>query len=1097
MTGNRAEYYEDVADGREDYYAENDPTTGSESDEAPAGDDGAAAAAAVAAGTGAGTVVAAPASGGAGGSATSTVAAAPVRRENARGRWLGAGAEQLGLQGGLIRGELSRLVSDQHPRTGEMLGARNRMKPTRRQGPGEKSVTAVPVSGWDLTFSAPKSVSVLYALGEDEVRDAVQEAHDAAVTEALAFVERHAAFTRRGAGGVDVVAGDGFIAAAFRHVTSRAGDPQLHSHVVVSNLISAAGRYTRLDARPLLKTLKTGSYVYQASLRAQLTERLGLRWAPTVNGHADLQGVPDAVIGAFSTRAQEIRELLDERGQSSAAAAQSAALSSRKAKDYAVSTPQLRSRWAQTAAEHDFTAADIQLLVGQAGALPPSAEQLQEIADRLLGPQGLTAENATFAYRDVVRAWAEAHPYGATPERLEQLADWTIGQPGVRELDRTAHGATYSTQELLDLEQGLTVESARRVGEGTAIVDHGLVDAAVGSRPTMTDEQVQMVRSLTESGAGIELVRGYAGAGKTFALEAAREAWEAGGLRVFGAAIAGKAAEGLQAGSGIPSSTVARLLMDLRDGHGLPRGGVLVIDEAGMIGTRLLYEIATHAAQTQTKLVLVGDDAQLPELQAGGSFAALAESGQVSELVKVRRQRDPGDIELLSRIRHGHADAALQSLADTGRVIAGARGEETRELLVRDWLRDEQALEGRGVIVVRSRADERDLAARARAQLRLGGRLGEDLVEIKGRAFAQGDRVICGQNRSTLGVMNGTAGTVQSYADGKLAVLTDTGHLVQLPDAYMAGRRSDGRAFLEHGYAITGTRAQGATWARSYVLADDGTYQQEAYTQLSRHTDTVRLYVVNTDRLPDDPAPEGLKRTDTQEQDPLEALGRAMSRSRAKSTASSLAAEAGSLRLADEAALRRELAELQAALEIPAMRVQRAQTLERQLARDTESLDRLLTLAENGPISRSQRDAVTKLVARLKGARDHRQQLGELEQHREPLERAKAIRGELHRRQAIAISTQVRAAAAAPPPHLTAVLGPRPVDPDERATWDRGTLIVENYRTRFAPHLTPEQAGLEPRPASGPEARAWYAFERQLNNVLTQLDPTGLHDHTL
>lgn len=337
MTGNRAEYYEDVADGREDYYAESDPTTGPESDDAPAGDDGAAAAAEAGPATAVATVP-----GAAGGSCAtmSTSAVESAGREDARGRWLGAGAAHLGLSGGLVRGELSRLVSDRHPRTGELLGARTRMKATRRQGPGERSVSVVGVSGWDLTFSAPKSVSVLYAIGEPDVCDAVREAHDAAVSETLGFVERRAAFTRRGAGGVDIVPGDGFIAAAFRHVTSRAGDPQLHSHVVVSNLIGAAGRYTRLDARPLLKTLKTGGFVYQAALRAQLTQRLGVRWGPAVNGHADIEGIPDAVLDAFSTRAQEIRELMQERGQSSASAAQAAALSSRKAKDYAVSTPQ-------------------------------------------------------------------------------------------------------------------------------------------------------------------------------------------------------------------------------------------------------------------------------------------------------------------------------------------------------------------------------------------------------------------------------------------------------------------------------------------------------------------------------------------------------------------------------------------------------------------------------------------------------------------------------------------------------------------------------------------------------------------------------------
>ncbi len=548
MSGNRAAYYEDVADGREDYYAETNPTDDTGDDRTGGGED-------------------------------------------ARGCWLGQGAERLGLHGSLVRGELSRLVSDLHPRSGELLGARKRMTATHRDGPNAKRISVAPVSGWDLTFSAPKSVSVLYAISDSDVRDGVRDAHDEAVSDALAFVERHAAFTRRGAGGVDVVPGNGFIAAAFRHVTSRAGDPQLHSHVVVSNLIQAAGRYTRLDGRPLLATLRTGGYVYQAALREKLTERLGVQWGPVLNGHADLVGVPEAVLAAFSRRSEEIAERMAERGESSARAAQTAALATRASKDYAVSTPELRDRWQAIAAEHGLTRTELANVTDRATPTPPSEVRLRQIVDHLIGPRGLTAEASAFAFRDVVRAWAQAHPAGATPERLEQLAEWTIAQPGVREIDRSAHGAVYCTQELLDLEAELIDQATRRAEDGVGIASPEHVEAALARRPPISDEQAAMVCSLTSTGAGIEVVRGYAGTGKTFALEAAREAWEAGGTRVIGAALAGKAAEGLQAGSGIASGTIARLLdeLDRGHGHGLSRGGVLVVDEAGMVGTRTLH----------------------------------------------------------------------------------------------------------------------------------------------------------------------------------------------------------------------------------------------------------------------------------------------------------------------------------------------------------------------------------------------------------------------------------------------------------------------------------------------------------------------------
>jgi len=585
-------------------------------------------------------------------------------------------------------------------------------------------------------------------------------------------------------------------------------------------------------------------------------------------------------------------------------------------------------------------------LLHRSAPTAPDDESLHEIARDLLGDTspGLTADNSTFTFRDVVRAWADVHVDGAAPARLEQLATWTLAQPGVREVDCTSHGAVYSTQALLDLESGLLREAQRRIEDQAAIVPTDLVEAAIRRRPTMTPEQAAMVRSLTTSGAGIELVKGYAGAGKTFALEAAREAWEAAGVVVVGAAIAGKAAAGLSAGSGIRSSTIARLMLDLSyDPRGLPTGGVLVVDEAGMVGTRVLHELAAHAARCRTKLVLVGDDAQLPELVAGGSFSALALEAPVSELVEVQRQQDSGDVELLARIRLGHADQALEALARSGRIVAGPTGELTRELLVRDWLRDEQALPGRGVIVVRSR-----------------------------------------------------------------------------------------------------------------------------------------------DRIPEDPAPEELRRTPPEDEDPIAALGRAMSRSRAKTTATSVAEQAGSLRLADAAALSTELIGLEAELLVPATRVRRAETIERQLERDTDALRRLVELAEATDPSRAQRDAAAKLT-HASGRRATIAINSVTSSRTASPCSASAIRGELHRREAITVSTSVRAAAANPPAHLFGALGSRPHTADERAAWDRGAQIIESYRHRFAPELTVEQHGLGPQPAAGAQRRAWYAFTDQLGPVLRQL----------
>jgi conjugative relaxase-like TrwC/TraI family protein len=225
----------------------------------------------------------------------------------AAGSWEGAGSRALGLHGTVSAEELMRVLAGEHPVTGEPLG---RVLPNRRPG-------------FDLTFSAPKSVSVLFGVGDEELRAVVQTAHDRAVREALAYMERAAAVTRRGAGGAHVIAGNGFVAAAFRHRTSRAGDPQLHTHVLVANLtLGADGRWSTLDGRGIYAHAKTAGYLYEARLRSLLTRELGLTWGPVRNGIADVDGVRASVLRAFSRRRADIEAELERRGASGAAAAQ-------------------------------------------------------------------------------------------------------------------------------------------------------------------------------------------------------------------------------------------------------------------------------------------------------------------------------------------------------------------------------------------------------------------------------------------------------------------------------------------------------------------------------------------------------------------------------------------------------------------------------------------------------------------------------------------------------------------------------------------------------------------------------------------------------
>ncbi|MDP8928372.1 MAG: relaxase domain-containing protein, partial [Actinomycetota bacterium] len=514
-----------------------------------------------------------------------------LRRGEARGRWLGRGLEGVGLDGPVEAQQLRRVLAGDHPQTGERLASH----PARK------------VPGFDLTFRAPKSVSLLWAFGDRGVAGQVLAAHEASVEAAVGYVEREAVRTRRGAGGAERVEVDGLIAAAFPHRTSRAGDPLLHTHVLVANLARTSDddKWRTLESRRLYLHAKTAGYLYQAQLRQELTQRLGVAWEPVVNGHADIAGIDREVIDAFSQRRQVILERLQQRGESSAKAAQVATLTTRDAKGRPPTELELRDGWARRARALGYEPGDIACVLHRHLATAPDVDGL---VDDLVGREALTEKSATFTRRDVLQAVAERLPDGATVEQVEALADGvvTVGAEQVVALGsrrghlstvdtiRTADGrivaggtedeVRMTTRGLLLAEQHAINTSLVRRAEHLAVVDQGVVDRVLTARPTMTDEQATMVRRLTGDGDGVAVVVGRAGTGKTFTLDAARHAWHQAGVPVRGVALAARAARELEESSGIASTTIHRLLTQIEDpspGSPLPPSSVLVVDEAG------------------------------------------------------------------------------------------------------------------------------------------------------------------------------------------------------------------------------------------------------------------------------------------------------------------------------------------------------------------------------------------------------------------------------------------------------------------------------------------------------------------------------------
>ena len=350
----------------------------------------------------------------------------------APGRWVGRGAERLGLAGDVDGWVLRNVLAGRDGNGRTLIG---------RQGPDR-------MSGFDCTFTAPKSVTLLFALGSAEVRREVGAAHDAAVDAALAVYEAEAARVRRGRGGKQVLQADGFVAAAFRHRTSRSGDPHLHTHVVVANMAHAPSddRWTTLDGRQLYAWCRTTGFLYEAHLRAELTERLGVAWQPPRKGIADIAGIPRRVIDHFSQRRRQIVDRMAEIGSIGGYAAQIATYATRQAKDTSVPYAALRSWWEKRAENQGLDQRSLASVCDVTARQAPTRDdtQLEFLFNRLDAPNGLTEHRASFDRRDLIRQICQESTAGiTTDEALDRSEDYlgsrrvvSLAEPGSERIRR-------------------------------------------------------------------------------------------------------------------------------------------------------------------------------------------------------------------------------------------------------------------------------------------------------------------------------------------------------------------------------------------------------------------------------------------------------------------------------------------------------------------------------------------------------------------------------------------------------------------------------------------------------------------------------------
>ena len=801
----------------------------------------------------------------------------------ATGQWHGRGAASLGLSGTVSVEQLVRVFDGEHPETGEQLGRR------LREGG---------VAAWDLTFSADKSVSLLWALGDKEIRRQVLEAFEEANTEALTYLESVASDTR-GARKVPVldehgrpvlddegrpkvqvetwpIETEGYMAAWFTEFTSRELDPQLHTHVVVANRVKGVdGVWRTLDARYLYRHKLAAGCIHEAELRKRLTERLGVRWQPVKKGMADVEGFTRDQITEFSRRRQQIDEWRSIHDVEDTPANNALiALATRAPKERDESLDELRAEWLERAATVGLTQRTINAMLnrGDTVTIPEPDDLFSELGSE----RGLTREISTFGRADTVEAVAAAFPEGATRQQVETLADTYLRQPDVVPVingDRRATQAgnldavptadepapnpvlviehRYTTAELLATEQRIINRAIEGiVGNGWKVT---LADAAkaLADYDELTEGQRRLVTQFATSGNRVEVGVGAAGTGKSTALSIIRQLADSSGASIYGTAVAAKAATGFETTTRIPSTTLTRLIGEARDQGGLPERVIMVVDEAGMVGTRQLAQVSDLVHQANGKLILIGDHHQLAELEAGGLFRALAARLPAVDLTENVRQQESWERAALGELRHGSVTRALAMYKQRGRINMAASPIEAIQDAVAHWQEDVANLGdvSQVLLVAHQNQTVRALNKLAREALANTGSLHGPAATAAGREYRAGDRVVCLKNRPRLGVLNGDLATITTVEPDRqtLTITLDRNQEVRnIPSWYLA----DGH--LDYGYAITGHKAQGATARIAHAVTTGSTDREWVYVTMSRGTDANVLHLVQPEDLDDE-----------------------------------------------------------------------------------------------------------------------------------------------------------------------------------------------------------------------------------------------------
>jgi conjugative relaxase-like TrwC/TraI family protein len=1088
--------------------------------------------------------------------------------------WWGGGADVLELRGPVERAQFVPLYARGVRPDGGYLGRRFRTQedaalaraerlaateaiadPYERWQARQKLARSGPqasVAAWDATFSPVKSVSLLWAAGDRHIQRQVWAAHCAAVDAGLGYLEQHAGFVRAGRNGIKVLDTDGLVVARMNEWTSRDGDMQLHTHCLILNRArtSLDGKWRALDGRALLAARTGAAALYHRVLEAELTRRLQVAWRHRPEGLRELDGIPDELIVAFSTRRRAITAEVDRLAaayQDRYGTPPPPAVRHRMAQDATLATRRTKGEpspdealdaWERRARQHGADLAALPArVVGRSTARRVDRSAGQDDLGLLLGRlAGL--DRASFTRHDLLRAALDVIEVADRPaDELRRDAELLVARLldtdllvalhaadplQVSDGFRRADGSSVFTRHArerwtlpatLDREAWLlqvAAEPARLALEADDV-------AQASRRHRLGPDQTAAVAQLLEVDERIGLLIGPAGAGKTRTLRAVVDAWQHDGGNVIGLTVSQAAAQVLATEAQVRAENTTKWLHETRHRRWqLPDRPLLLIDEASMVSTGELVTLVAQARQAGGKVLLVGDPAQLSAIQLGGAFDLLAERHGAARLTEIRRFTHEWEANASVLLRD-RDPAALDAYAMRGRIHAGRHG-QLETALFDAWQADALGTDHHGnretvLMIVATNEQAAVLGQRARQALMQAGQVHDGpTVTLADNLASVGDHIVTRRNDRRLTdtgggwVVNGQTWTITQVHDNGDAEVARHGDsaTLRLPVDYLAGH-------AQLAYATTAHRAQGMTVDRAHATVDAATSHQQLYVAATRGRHANDLWVaLDSDR--------DLIADDTHLPDPQQLLARALTRR----DPNRLSAH----QLADDA--RHELhslARLGAIFEDAARTVTDRWLINRLAQHGLEHANRdgewgsLLDRTRQAALQGHDLDQLIDRAITMRPIDDAHTvagvlhwRLGQLADHTQPGHQAGPLRslpalgrddehlelaqaaGELIRRRWQQLRHQLETTTG-PLPYARA-LGPRPDDPPHARTWVTAATAVTAYRERYELpdhlQLLGERPGALRPDAQAAHDHAQLQIDRHLARPYQHLNPEQL-----